>query len=140
MFKGDKMKFKMKFESIDANSIRSLMDIFYAKVRVDKGGLGEIFNNKIGTDDANWSDHKEKIANFWEGLLLGSGNFRGNPMRTHIDLAPFPRELFAVWLKLFKESLECVYKEPEHQRVIFQRAEMIAQRFQYVLYESEIAY
>ncbi len=78
------MKFKMKFESIDANSIRSLMDIFYAKVRVDKSGLGEIFNNKIGTDDTSWSNHKEKIANFWEGLLLGSGNFKGNPMRTHI--------------------------------------------------------
>lgn len=139
------MKFKEKFESIDANSIRSLMDIFYAKVRVDKNGLGEIFNAKIGTDDTSWSNHKEKIANFWEGLLLGSGNFKGNPMRTHIDLAPFdlapfPRELFAVWLKLFKESIECVYKEPEHQRLIFQRAEMIAQRFQYVLYESEIAH
>ena len=129
----------MKFEAISIESIHKLMDIFYAKVRVDKNGLGEIFNNKIGTNDEQWNSHKIKIASFWEGMLLGSGKFKGNPMKAHIDLPAFPRELFAVWLKLFKESLECVYKEPEHQRVIFQRAEMIAQRFQHVLYESGVS-
>lgn len=69
------MKFKEKFESIDANSIRSLMDIFYAKVRVDKNGLGEIFNAKIGTDDTSWSNHKEKIANFLGGFIARKWKF-----------------------------------------------------------------
>ncbi|WP_416374820.1 hypothetical protein [Helicobacter typhlonius] len=41
----------MTFEEINVDSIRKLMDIFYAKVRADKSGLGDIFNTKIGTSD-----------------------------------------------------------------------------------------
>ena len=128
----------MKFEAISIESIHKLMDIFYAKVRVDKNGLGAVFNAKIGTNDEQWSEHKIKIASFWEGMLLGSGNFKGNPMKAHIDLPAFPRELFAVWLKLFKESLESVYALQANRDIIFQRAEAIAQRFQYMLYESGV--
>ena len=128
----------MKFEAISIESIHKLMDIFYAKVRVDKNGLGAVFNAKIGINDEQWSEHKIKIASFWEGMLLGSGNFKGNPMKAHIDLPAFPRELFAVWLKLFKESLESVYALQANRDIIFQRAEAIAQRFQYMLYESGV--
>ncbi len=49
----------MKFETISHDGIKKLMDVFYAKVRVDKD-LGPIFNEKIGTDDESWKKHKEK--------------------------------------------------------------------------------
>ncbi|TNB55429.1 group III truncated hemoglobin [Campylobacter helveticus] len=127
----------MKFETISIESIHKLMDIFYAKVRVDKNGLGAVFNAKIGTNDEQWNSHKIKIASFWEGMLLGSGNFKGNPMKAHIDLPAFPRELFAVWLKLFKESLVCICSTSQ-QRHHLSKSRGYPQRFQYMLYESGV--
>ncbi|MCR2039910.1 group III truncated hemoglobin [Campylobacter helveticus] len=127
----------MKFETISIESIHKLMDIFYAKVRVDKNGLGAVFNAKIGTNDEQWNSHKIKIASFWEGMLLGSGNFKGNPMKAHIDLPVFPRELFAVWLKLFKESLVCICSTSQ-QRHHLSKSRGYPQRFQYMLYESGV--
>lgn len=126
----------MKFDTINTESIHKLMDIFYGKVRADKNGLGDIFNNKIGTSDEEWSEHKLKIANFWQGMLLGIGDYNGQPLKAHIDLSPFPRELFDVWLGLFKESLESVYEREEDIAVILERAQMIAKRFQHILYDS----
>ena len=56
----------MQYQEICTEAINQLMDIFYAKIRVDKNGLGEIFNNAIGTSDIEWEAHKKKIANFWQ--------------------------------------------------------------------------
>lgn len=126
----------MLFEEINVDSIQRLMDIFYAKVRADKSGLGEIFNSKIGTSDEVWKAHKAKIANFWQDMLLHSGTYNGQPLKAHLDLPPFPRELFNVWLSLFEESLKEVYKNESCRANILERAQMIAQRFQYMIYES----
>lgn len=125
----------MQYQEICTEAINQLMDIFYAKIRVDKNGLGEIFNNTIGTSDAQWEAHKKKISNFWQGMLLGIGDYRGQPMKAHLDLPPFPREFFNIWLGLFEESLNKVFS-PEISIQILQRAQMIAGRFQYMLYES----
>lgn len=126
-----------KFEEINVDSINALMDVFYGKIRADKGGLGEIFNSRIGTTDEEWVAHKAKIANFWQGMLLGLGDYSGQPLKAHIELPPFPRELFGEWLGLFEESLKMVYSKEEPVVIILQRAQMIAQRFQYMLYEGE---
>ncbi|GAB0172325.1 group III truncated hemoglobin [Helicobacter trogontum] len=125
-----------KFNMINEDSILKLMDTFYNKVRSDKRGLGDVFNAKIGTDEESWQKHKAKIATFWQGMLLGTGDYSGHPLKAHLDLPPFPRELFAVWLELFKQSLESVYAQEEHVAMIMERAEMIAKRFMFMLYES----
>lgn len=122
-------------EEITIEQINKLMDIFYNKIRVDKNGLGDIFNNKIGTSNEEWDKHKEKISNFWQGMLLGVGNYSGQPMKAHLDLPPFPRELFDLWLSLFEESLSQIFSQ-EVSAEILQRAKMIASRFQYMLYEA----
>ncbi|RDU60530.1 group III truncated hemoglobin [Helicobacter marmotae] len=126
----------MKYEAINADSIMKLMDIFYGKIRVDGNGLGKIFNAKIGTSDEQWQAHKAKIGSFWQGMLLGVGDYHGQPLKAHLDLPPFPRELFNVWLALFEESLRAVYVREEDITHILSRAQMIAQRFQYIIYES----
>ena len=125
------------FDEINVDSISRLMDVFYDKVRADKNGLGDIFNTKIGTSNEEWVAHKAKIGNFWQGMLLGIGNYNGQPMKTHLDLPPFPRELFNVWLGLFEESLNIVFSKKEHVYTILERAKIIAGRFQYMLYESK---
>lgn len=118
---------------ITQEKIEKLMDIFYTRIRVHKE-LGEIFNRAIGTSDEKWEAHKKKIGNFWMGMLLGEGNYQGNPMKAHIDLPPFPRELFGTWLELFEECLHQIFDQKDTE-IILQKAQIIAQRFQYMLYE-----
>ncbi len=125
----------MKYDSINMDGISALMEIFYEKIRADKSGLGEIFNGKIGTDEESWDKHKAKIASFWQGMLLGQGDYNGQPMKAHIDLPPFKRELFGVWLGLFEESLNIVFA-PQIAKEILNKARGIAQRFEYMIFEA----
>ncbi|MCX2682872.1 group III truncated hemoglobin [Campylobacter sp. MIT 21-1685] len=122
----------MKYDTINKENIVKLMEIFYTKVQHDKD-LGIIFNTAIGTSKEAWDEHKIKIGNFWAGLLLGEGDYNGHPLKKHLDLPYFEKELFNVWLKLFEESLKTLYNE-EIQALILQRAQMIASRFQSILY------
>ncbi|EKH5421146.1 truncated hemoglobin Ctb, partial [Campylobacter coli] len=114
-------------------SIGKLMELFYDKIRKDKD-LGPIFNNAIGTSDEAWKEHKAKIGNFWAGMLLGEGDYIGQPLKKHLDLPPFPQEFFGIWLGLFEESLDKIYNNEEMKNVILQRAQMIASHFQNMLY------
>lgn len=126
----------MKYNEINENSIKELMEVFYEKIREDDRGLGDIFNAKIGTDNESWKAHKAKIANFWCGMMLGLGDYAGNPMRAHMDLMeenPFEQKMFEFWLGLFKESLDEVY-EMDAANAFYERAFMIGQRFQAMLY------
>ncbi len=125
----------MKYDSINMDGISALMEIFYEKIRADKSGLGEIFNEKIGTDEESWDKHKAKIASFWQGMLLGQGDYNGQPMKAHIDLPPFKRELFGVWLGLFEESLNIVFAL-QIANEILNKARGIAQRFEYMIFEA----
>lgn len=125
----------MKYDEINLEGIERLMEIFYEKIRADKNGLGDIFNNKIGTDEESWKKHKAKIASFWQAQLLGQGDYRGQPMKAHVELPPFKRELFGVWLGLFEESLNIVFA-PKAAEEILLRAKMIAQRFEYMIFEA----
>jgi hemoglobin len=110
------------------------MDIFYAKIRADENGVGEIFNNAVGTSDEAWTVHKKKIGEFWRGMLLGTGNFRGNPPQAHMNLPPFPPEYFDIWLGLFEESLNEVFTVAPATQIL-QRAQMIAMGFKSMLYK-----
>ena len=123
----------MKFDTINLENIDKLMEIFYEKIRKDEN-LGPIFNKAIGTSDEEWKKHKAKIGNFWAGMLLGLGDYNGQPLKKHLDLPPFPQEFFEIWLKLFEESLNAIYNE-EMKNVILQRAKMIAANFQNMLYK-----
>lgn len=123
----------MKYNEINQESIQKLMHSFYHKIRNDGGKLGEIFRSKIGTSDEEWRNHEAKIGGFWEGMLLGTGSYEGQPLKVHMELDPFPRELFEVWLEYFETSLNEIYS-PHCVAPILQRAQMIARRFQSALY------
>ena len=122
----------MKYDTINKEAIDGLMEIFYEKIRRHKE-LGAIFNAKVGTSDEEWTAHKAKISNFWQGMLLGEGDYSGQPMKAHLELPSFPQKLFDEWLKLFEMSLDIVFTE-ENKAIILQKAQMIAQNFQRVLY------
>ena len=126
--------FMNKYEVICDEGIDLLMDVFYAKIRADENGVGDIFNNAVGTSDEVWTVHKKKIGEFWRGMLLGTGNFRGNPPQAHMNLPPFPKEYFDIWLGLFEERLNQVFTEVPATQIL-QRAQMIAMGFKTMLYQ-----
>lgn len=124
----------MKYNEINDEGIDKLMQIFYAKIRLDKD-LGPIFNRAVGTDDASWERHIEKIGKFWKTMLLGEKLYMGNPVQPHINLLPFDIKLFDVWLGLFKESLELVFEEEPANRYL-EVANNIATNFKAVLFNQ----
>ncbi|PAF50771.1 hypothetical protein BKH43_04230 [Helicobacter sp. 13S00401-1] len=123
----------MKQTEITPENIKTLMDNFYARIRKDEH-LGAIFNEVVGTDEASWEAHKIKIANFWRHMLLGEDTYNGLPLKVHLELKPFPRERFAEWLGLFEKSLDEIYEEAPKKKIL-DRANMIASRFQKMMYE-----
>lgn len=122
-----------QYNTITHQSIKELMDIFYAKVRNDEN-LGPIFKAQIGDEDSRWETHKEHIGKFWKQMLLGEMGFEGQPMKKHLELPPFPRERFNDWLTLFEDSLNKVHTKEVAQEILL-KAKAIAQRFQQMLYE-----
>lgn len=123
----------MIYSDINKESIDKLMNIFYDKIKSDNN-LGPIFKSKIGESKEAWDKHKDKISNFWQGQILGEGNYRGQPMKTHIELPPFPQEFFNIWLDLFSQSLNLVFDD-NCKDVFLKRAQMIANSFQNMIYK-----
>ncbi|RDU58463.1 group III truncated hemoglobin [Helicobacter sp. MIT 99-5507] len=123
----------MIYSDINKESIDKLMDIFYDKIKSDNN-LGPIFKSKIGESKEAWDKHKDKISNFWQGQILGEGNYRRQPMKTHIELPPFPQEFFNIWLDLFSQSLDLVFDD-NCKAVFLKRAQMIANSFQNMIYK-----
>jgi hemoglobin len=101
----------MKKDIETRGDIEHLMEQFYQKLIPDTI-VGYIF-----TDVAklNLSEHLPVLADFWEIILLGTGNYKGNVMLKHLELnnktALLP-EHFERWKKLFFETLKELYSGP----------------------------
>ncbi|MBC8097699.1 MAG: group III truncated hemoglobin [Akkermansiaceae bacterium] len=76
--------------------ILKLLKSFYADVR-QHAVLGPIFNVKI----QNWTEHLEKIAEFWALQTGGESRYRGGFGAAHLSLDLKP-EHFQHWLKLWE--------------------------------------
>jgi hemoglobin len=87
------------------DDIGLLVERFYEKVKSDDL-IGDIFNNELFF---RWDTHIPIMIDFWESVLLGSGTYKGNTMRVHIELNKKHRlkpEHFERWQKLFFETLD----------------------------------
>jgi hemoglobin len=93
---------KMKFCGITEESLKALVDTFYAKVRQDPL-IGPVFNDAIH----DWPEHLDKLQAFWSSVMLTSGRYKGRPLPAHvkhgdrISSASFDR-----WLALWHETTE----------------------------------
>ena len=65
---------------ITEDTIRTLIDRFYDKVRADPE-LGPIFARAIPAD---WEPHLATMRNFWSSVMLTSGRYKGNPVAKHL--------------------------------------------------------
>lgn len=128
-------KYMAKLPNITEESIKLLVDSFYDKVRKD-AELGDVFNTAIGHSDAQWLPHLERMYEFWSSIMLTSGRYHGNPLRKHLDLPKFDRELFARWLKLFSEAATEIHTSEIAQSFI-DKSERVAANLQFHLYHSK---
>jgi hemoglobin len=108
---------------VNEADINALVDAFYAKVQHD-AVIGPIFNEAV----EDWPAHLALLKGFWASVLLGIGQFRGNPLETHLKL-PLSREHFERWLALFAETASGLL--PPHRAALFiDKSHRIADTFQ----------
>ncbi len=102
---------KLDIASIDQQypmsieGIRVLVDCFYVKIQKHTE-LSPVFAAAIGKEPSDWKPHLEKMYNFWGMIMLGVGEYKGNPLKAHISLPPFPESYFDKWLELFAETAD----------------------------------
>lgn len=106
---------------IDAALIDRLVEQFYARVRADEQ-LGPIFARHI----TDWGPHLAQMKRFWASILIGGGDYSGQPMRKHLAISGLTREDFLVWLGLFDETLADISATAAAREQIHTRARMIA--------------
>lgn len=84
---------------------------FYKKAINDE--IIGVYFTKIAALDLK--SHIPKIVSFWEVMLLGTGDYRGNPMREHFPLnrkLPMEQKHFKQWLKLWTETIDTHFEGP----------------------------
>ena len=105
--------------TITEGDISSLVERFYAKVRVDPE-LGPVFNDAVH----NWDAHLALLKDFWSTVLLTTGRYKGNPLLAHFRL-PIEAQHFARWLNLFTETANEVMTPP-HAALVVRKANRIS--------------
>jgi hemoglobin len=108
---------------ITLSEIDVLVDAFYARVQHDPV-IGPIFNEAV----EDWPAHLALLKGFWASMLLGVGQFKGNPLETHLRL-PISREHFERWLALFAETATELLP-PEKAKLFIDKSHRIAETFQ----------
>lgn len=110
----------MRDPEISEAVIEDLVHTFYAKIRED-ALLGPIFDARVH----DWGVHLGRMCAFWSSVMLGSGRYRGQPMRMHLPL-PVDAQHFDRWLELFRAVARERCTE-EAAEAFIARAEQIAQ-------------
>lgn len=91
----------------DRNDISNLVNSFYLKIKEDEL-LGNIFELHLAK---TWSEHLDKMTDFWETNLLGVAKFKGNPTQKHIQVDnninhAIEQKHFERWLQLWFETID----------------------------------
>jgi len=78
------------------------VNLFYQKVRIDSI-LGSVFAAVIIDD--NWEPHLNRMYSFWNTILFGKQDYRGNPFSKHANL-PINGIHFQRWIDLLNETID----------------------------------
>ena len=108
----------------DRDDIVRLVDAFYEKVRRD-GVLGPVFNPLVH----DWDEHKALLVRFWSSVVLGTREYRGNPMAVHRPL-PIDDGHFGRWLGLWRATTQEVL-DPAHAELMYGHALRIGASLRY---------
>lgn len=95
----------MKKDICNRVDIEQVINTFYSKV-LDDDLLAVFFTEKVVI---NWDIHLSRMCDFWENMLLFTGNYQGNPMMLHQHLSNMHHletTHFNRWLELFVLSVD----------------------------------
>lgn len=87
------------------NDIQLLVNAFYDQVKTNEV-IGYIFNDIAKVD---WEQHLPRMYSFWETILFGKENFKGNPMLKHILLSKqteLNKTHFDTWLAIWHSTID----------------------------------
>lgn len=114
----------MKTDIKNRADIEKLVNVFYGKVKED-AAISYFFNEVTQT---NWESHLPKMCDFFENILLSSGNYDGNPMVAHEELhkkSEVKENHFQHWNAMFDATVDELFKGAKAEE-IKQRAANIA--------------
>lgn len=89
----------------DRSDLLHIMERFYELMLAD-AELRPIFTEVA---PVHLEEHLPLLADFWEGVLFGTGSYRNNPMAIHLDLHrrhPLTPRHFELWLRYFNQAVE----------------------------------
>ncbi len=113
--------------------LRGMLDLFYRRAR-DDAALGPVFARAVGTTDAEWAPHMERIADFWSSLVWRTGRYGGDPFSVHLRLPDLEPAMFDRWLALFRAACDEALP-PEEAAAFGERAMRIARSLRMGLFE-----
>ena len=113
--------------------VSNLVDSFYARVRAHPM-LGPVFDTEIKD---KWEPHLAKMKDFWSSVAMNTGRYSGKPFPVHMKLTGVTPAHFNIWLALFRLTLEDISENPETVDYFMERADRIAQNFQFGMFELQ---
>lgn len=119
----------MKKDISNLQDIQLLVNTFYDAIRKDVL-LKDIFNDKIQN---RWSEHLQKMYNFWQTVLLEEHTYYGSPFIPHAKL-PVDKIHFDEWLKIFNKTVDSLFQGEKAERAKWQgqrMAEMFHSKIEY---------
>ncbi|MBL4606150.1 MAG: group III truncated hemoglobin [Flavobacteriaceae bacterium] len=117
-----------------------LVSTFYNQIKKDDF-IGPIFLEMIPQNE--WDSHIEKLTDFWESNLFFKRNYKGNPLKAHIDIDQhfsnsITQKHFGKWLELWFSTVDSLFYG-EKATEAKERARNIASILFLRIYESRLA-
>ena len=111
------------------SDIENIITTFYTTVRAD-ADLGYLFDEVARV---NWQQHIPIITDFWEQIVLGTGEYHRNAMEPHFLLhkkSPLTALHFTKWLQHFTTTIDMLHSGEKADNMK-ERAASIASVMQY---------
>lgn len=113
-----------KFKDITEESLRALMEAFYARAREDDL-IGPIFLEKIGTTKEDWAPHMDRVVGFWCSVLLKTKSYPGGLVMKHNKITGMNRDHFMRWMEIFMKTVPEVFEISASLEITIKAQEMM---------------
>ncbi len=124
----------LKQEIKQRKDISKLVHSFYAKAIHDQT-IGMFFTNVINLD---MEQHLPTIIDFWESVLLGTGSYKGNPIKKHLrisEINPLQAKHFKQWIALWNETVDELFTGEKAEEAK-KKATLMSELMQYKIAQS----
>lgn len=106
----------MKSDLGSRADLERVVNRFYAYVLADRQ-LAPFFNQHFRV---HFDKHLSRMYDYWENVMLHTGTYNGNPMRTHQLLHakhPLAAPDFKRWLELFFATIDELFEGPQAEEL-----------------------